>query len=83
MKILLVEDDAHIAHQVEATLRKAGYVVDVAGDGQEGHFLDDTEPSDAVVLDLGLPVIDGLTVLRRWREKNRSMPVLILTARDT
>jgi two-component system OmpR family response regulator len=83
LRILLVEDDPHLVHQVEATLRQVGYVVDVAGDGREGHFLGDSEPYDAVVLDLGLPVIDGLTVLRRWREKGRRMPVLILTARDT
>lgn len=83
MRILLVEDDLHLAHQVEAALRNAGYVVDVAGDGREGHFLGGTEPYDAVVLDLGLPVVDGLTVLKRWREKDRRMPVLILTARDT
>lgn len=83
MRILVVEDDHNVARQVEATLRKAGYVVDVAYDGEEGHFLGDTEPYDAVVLDLGLPFIDGLTVLRRWREDGRKMPVLILTARDT
>lgn len=83
MRILLVEDDPHVAHQVVATLRQAGYVVDAAADGREGHFLGESEPYDAVVLDLGLPVIDGLTVLRRWREKGRSMPVLILTARGT
>ena len=83
MRILVVEDDAHVARQIELSLCKAGYAVDVAHDGEEGHFLGDTEPYDAVVLDLGLPVIDGLTVLRRWRETGRKMPVLILTARDT
>ncbi|MFV2067278.1 MAG: response regulator transcription factor [Pirellulales bacterium] len=83
MRILVVEDDRHVARQVDTTLRKAGYVTDVAYDGEEGHFLGDTEPYDAVVLDLGLPAIDGLTVLRRWREGARKMPVLILTARDT
>jgi two-component system OmpR family response regulator len=83
MRILVVEDDPHVARQVESTLRKAGYVTDVAYDGEQGHFLGDTEPYDAVVLDLGLPVTDGLTVLRRWREDGRKMPVLILTARDT
>jgi len=83
MRILVVEDDPHVARQVEATLRKAGYVTDVAYDGEQGHFLGDTEPYDAVVLDLGLPATDGLTVLRRWREDGRKMPVLILTARDT
>lgn len=83
MRILVLEDDAHVARQIETTLRKAGYAVDVAHDGEDGHFLGDTEPYDAIVLDLGLPVIDGLTVLRRWREAGRKMPVLILTARDT
>jgi two-component system OmpR family response regulator len=78
-----VEDDVHVARQLEAMLSKADYVVDVAYDGQEGYFLGDTEPYDAVVLDLGLPVIDGLTVLSRWREQGQEMPVLILTARDT
>src|SRR5690606_21473420 len=62
--------------------RKAGYAVDVSHDGEDGHFLGDTEPYDAVVLDLGLPVLDGVTVLKRWRAAGRNMPVLILTARD-
>jgi two-component system OmpR family response regulator len=83
VRILVVEDDIHIARQLEAMLRKADYVVDVAYDGEEAYFLGDTEPYDAIVLDLGLPIIDGLTVLRRWREAERNMPVLILTARDT
>jgi two-component system OmpR family response regulator len=83
MRVLVVEDDQHLVRQVEATLRQAGYAVDLAHDGEEGHFLGDTEPYDAVVLDLGLPVLDGLTVLRRWREEGHTMPVLILTARDT
>ncbi len=83
MRILVVEDDPHVARQLEAALRRAGYAVDVAFDGEEGHFLGDTEPYDAAVLDLGLPITDGLTVLRRWREDGRKMPVLILTARDT
>jgi two-component system OmpR family response regulator len=83
MRVLVIEDDKHLARQLEAALRKAGYVVDVANDGEEGHFLGDTEPYDAVILDLGLPVIDGMSVLRRWRDSGRAMPVLILTARDT
>ena len=65
-----------------AALEDAGYVVDRAFDGEEGHFLGDTEPYDAVVLDLGLPKLDGVTVLERWRKAGRKMPVLILTARD-
>ena len=83
MRVLVVEDDPHVARQLQATLRKGGYTVDLARDGEEGHFLGKTEPYDAVVLDLGLPVIDGLTVLERWREAECNMPVLILTARDT
>ena len=67
MRILVVEDDPDLARQLEAALGDAGYVVDLAADGEEGHFLGDTEPYDAVILDLGLPVIDGLTVLERWR----------------
>jgi len=83
MRVLVVEDDRHVARQIEATLRKSGYVVDLAGDGEEGHFLGDTEPYDAIILDLGLPLMDGLATLRRWRESGRTAPVLILTARDT
>ena len=83
MRILLVEDHVALARQVMEALTEAGFVVDHAGDGEEGHFLGDTEPYDAVVLDLGLPVLDGLTVLKRWRAAGRNMPVLILTARDS
>jgi two-component system OmpR family response regulator len=83
MRILVVEDDRQVACQIESALRQSGYVVDVAHDGEEGRFLGDTEPYDAVVLDLGLPLLDGLSVLQRWRQDGRKMPVLILTARDT
>jgi two-component system OmpR family response regulator len=82
MRILVVEDDPGIAAQLKRTLEDADYTVDMANDGEEGHFLGDTEPYDAVILDLGLPVMDGITVLERWRADGRSMPVLILTARD-
>jgi len=82
MRVLVVEDEPDLARQVADTLAEAGYAVDTAKDGEEGHFLGDTEPYDAVILDLGLPVIDGLTVLERWRRDGRKMPVLILTARD-
>ena len=82
MRVLVVEDEPDLARQVADTLAEAGYAVDVAKDGEEGHFLGDTEPYDAVVLDLGLPVIDGLTVLERWRRDGRKMPVLFLSARD-
>lgn len=82
MRILVVEDEPELARQLAEALGDAGYTVDLANDGEEGHFLGDTEPYDAVVLDLGLPVIDGVTVLERWRQDGRNMPVLILTARD-
>jgi two-component system OmpR family response regulator len=82
VRVLVVEDDADLQRQLKAVLTEAGYAVDTAPDGEEGHFLGDTEPYDAVVLDLGLPVIDGVTVLKRWRRAGRNMPVLILTARD-
>jgi two-component system OmpR family response regulator len=82
MRILVVEDDPDINRQLVAALKDQGYVVDAAKDGEEGHYLGDTEPYDAVVLDLGLPVIDGVSVLEKWRRAGRKMPVLILTARD-
>jgi two-component system OmpR family response regulator len=82
MRVLVVEDHAALARQVLDALGEAGFVADHATDGEEGHFLGDTEPYDAVVLDLGLPRLDGLTVLKRWRASGRDMPVLILTARD-
>ncbi len=82
MRILVVEDDAALAGQLQAALAEAGYAVDRAPDGEEGEFLGETETYDAVVLDLGLPRVDGVTVLRRWRAAGRTMPVLILTARD-
>jgi len=82
MRLLVVEDEPVLAAQLAEALREAGYAVDCAEDGETGLFLGETEPYDAVVLDLGLPVLDGLTVLKRWREAGHSMPVLILTARD-
>ena len=82
MRLLVVEDERELAGQIARTLRDAGYAVDMAHDGEEGLYLGEVEPYDAVILDLGLPVVDGLTVLRRWREAGHSMPVLILTARD-
>ena len=82
MRVLVVEDEPELARQIADALIEADYVVDVAHDGEEGHFLGDTEPYDAVVLDLGMPKIDGITVLERWRRAGRDMPVLILTARD-
>src|SRR6202451_2056576 len=82
MRILLVEDDADLQRLLKRALSDAGYVVASASDGEEGHFLGDTEPYDAVVLDLGLPKMDGVRVLEKWRKSGRKMPVLILTARD-
>jgi len=82
MRVLAIEDDPDLSRQLADALREAGYAVDIARDGAEGHFLGDTESYDAVVLDLGLPVMDGITVLERWRREGRNMPVLILTARD-
>jgi two-component system OmpR family response regulator len=82
MRILVVEDDKDLNRQLSTALSDAGYVVDRAYDGEEGHFLGDTEPYDAVVLDIGLPQMDGISVMERWRRAGRKMPVLILTARD-
>src|SRR5207248_2506620 len=82
MRILLVEDDQDLQRLLRRALTDAGYVVDSANDGEEGHFLGDTEPYDAVILDLGLPKMDGVRVLQQWRKSGRKMPVLILTARD-
>ncbi len=82
MRILLVEDEPTLRAQLREALTSAGYAVDEADNGRDAHFLGDTETFDAVILDLGLPVLDGLTVLKRWRDAGRAMPVLILTARD-
>ena len=82
MRLLVVEDDKDINRQLTAALQQAGYVVDSAFDGEEGHFLGDTEPYDAVLLDIGLPKRDGISVLEQWRRDGRKMPVLMLTARD-
>lgn len=81
MRILVVEDEPDLRRQLEKAMVEAGYAVDAAADGEEGLFLGDTEPYDAVVLDLGLPKIDGVTVLKSWRDAGKSFPVLILTAR--
>ena len=82
MRVLLVEDDPTLLAQLADGVRSAGYAVDLARNGVDAHFMGDTEPYDAVVLDLGLPQLDGLSVLRKWRSASRNMPVLILTARD-
>jgi two-component system OmpR family response regulator len=82
MRILVVEDEPTLAEQLVEGVREAGYAVDVANNGLDAHFMGDTEPFDAVILDLGLPQMDGITVLKKWRDAGRVMPVLILTARD-
>jgi len=82
MRVLVVEDNQALADQLATALAEAHFAVDRAADGEEALHLGDTEPYDAVVLDLGLPRLDGLSVLRHWREAGRAMPVLILTARD-
>lgn len=82
MRILIVEDEPTLSAQLADAVRAAGYVVDLADNGVDAHFMGDTEPYDAVLLDLGLPKMDGISVLRKWRAAGRKMPVLILTARD-
>lgn len=82
MRILLVEDDAQLADSVARALRAEHFAVDIADNGEDGGHLGATEPYDAAVLDLGLPVVDGISVLRQWRAEGRALPVLILTARD-
>jgi len=79
MRVLVVEDDPDLGRQLSEALVHAGYAVDLAPDGEEGHFLGETEPYDAVVLDLGLPKMDGVRVLEKWRTAGKDMPVLILT----
>ena len=81
MRILVVEDEPTLAEQLAATLQTAGYAVDTAANGRDAGYMGEVETFDAVVLDLGLPMVDGLTVLKRWRALGRTMPVLILTAR--
>ena len=83
MRLLVVEDDPELGSQLVERLTSEGYAVDLATDGEEAGFLGETEPFDAVVLDLGLPKVDGLTVLRGWRRAGVAMPVIILTARGS
>src|SRR5437764_1316275 len=83
MRVLIVEDEPNLGRQLRSTLEGAGYAVDLATDGEDGHYLGATESYDAVILDLGLPEIDGLTVLDRWRRGGRKMPVLALAARHS
>jgi two-component system OmpR family response regulator len=83
MRVLVVEDDRRIAADLERALAAAGYVVEMVRDGEEAWFRGDTEDYAAIVLDLGLPGMDGLAVLKRWRQNGRSTPVLVLTARGS
>jgi two-component system, OmpR family, response regulator len=82
LRALVVEDDRDLARQITDALTENGYAGDTAYDGEEGHFLGDTEPYDIIVLDIGLPVMDGIEVLEQWRAAELSVPVLVLTARD-
>jgi two-component system, OmpR family, response regulator len=83
MRVLAVEDDPRIANDLSAALKKAGFLVETCADGEEAWFRGDTEAYDLIVLDLGLPKLDGLTVLKRWRAGGCEVPVLVLTARGS
>ncbi len=83
MRVLIVEDEPTLGPQLKSILESNGYAIDLATDGEDGHFLGSTENYDAAILDLGLPEVDGLTVLDRWRREKRNFPVLLLTARDS
>jgi DNA-binding response OmpR family regulator len=83
MRILVVEDEGKVAADLTRALQGGGHIVEQVGDGEKAWFLGDTEDYDLVVLDLGLPKLEGLQVLKRWRANNRIMPVLVLTARDS
>ena len=82
MRVLVVEDEARIADDIRAALEAAGFAAEIAADGEDGWYRADSEDFQVVVLDLGLPRLDGLTALRRWRADGRTMPVIVLTARD-
>ncbi|MAA76077.1 MAG: DNA-binding response regulator [Salinisphaeraceae bacterium] len=82
MRVLVIEDDARLREQLVSSLEQGGYAVDAAQDGETGHFLGETETVDAIILDLGLPQLDGLSLLRKLRASGSRTPVLILTARD-
>jgi two-component system OmpR family response regulator len=83
MRVLVVEDEPSLAKQLTMALQRAGYAVDHAADGERADLLGHDESYDAIILDLGLPKVDGLTLLRRWRDAGRAMPVLVLTARGS
>jgi two-component system, OmpR family, response regulator len=81
MRILLVEDDDRIAHGIERAMVANGFLVERSRDGEDAMFRGENEPFDGVILDLGLPIIDGLTILKRWRAAGVNLPVVVLTAR--
>ena len=83
MRVLVVEDDRQISRQLVQALITHGYVADTAGNGEDGRFLGQSESYDAIILDLGLPILDGFSVLQSWRQEGMKAPVLVLTARDT
>jgi DNA-binding response OmpR family regulator len=83
MRILVVEDERKLAADLAKALARSGHVIEQAGDGEKAWFLGDTEDYDLVILDLGLPKLDGVQVLKRWRANSRTMPILVLTARDS
>src|SRR5690606_27778979 len=83
MRILIVEDEPTLGQQLKSTLEQSGYAVDLSTDGDDGHFMGSTEDYDAVILALGLPEIDGLTVPGMWRKEGRNFPVLVLSGRDS
>ncbi|AQX26958.1 response regulator transcription factor [Bartonella sp. Raccoon60] len=82
MRILIVEDDRDLSHQLAKAIKDAGYVFDSAFNGEYAYFLGSTESYDAVILDIGLPDMDGIQVVKKWRKEGYSMPVLMLTVRD-
>lgn len=83
MRILIIEDNLDLGEQLKNSFQKAGYVVDLSNDGEDGMFLGANESYDVVILDLGLPYVDGLSILASWRESGLKTPVLVLTARDS
>jgi len=83
MRLLLVEDDATLGSQLQLSIKKAGFSVDLSTDGLDAEALGDIEPYDLIILDLGLPKKSGLEVLKSWRQRGKQVPVLILTARGS
>lgn len=83
MRVLVVEDNQEVANQITSALEQELFLVDVAHDGEEAWFLGDTESYDTIILDLGLPKLDGLSLLQKWRQTGNRVPVLVVTSRDT